>query len=231
MKYTLIVIFLIVHNCFYAQTKIEFPSDLKFDPLNYELSLLKIKEIEQISKHSYFNSSSQVLDSVNSTFGLDYVLSYDSNNRLISMKYDFAKEFDLNILSDNAPVQIEIHNAEDKLYKFSIGKDTAFYNYYEREYIYSNGSINSIKFHTPIRSFYDGVFIQEHIPMNQCEENIIEKGLLIKKQLFRDGKLTWTIEYYYKTFTINNREINLLERLIEKSENKIQIETRLKYSF
>jgi hypothetical protein len=213
-----------------AQNEIDFPYGVKFDPLNPQLSLLKIKKVEQISKYNFYNDTTSLLDSINSEFGLDYVFTYDSIFHLISMKYDFQPEFDLNIPSDDGPVQIMIHNADSRLYKFSMGKDTTYFNYYEKEYIYNYGSLELIKIHKPLRWVIDGVFIQEYLPSSECIENTIRDGIIIKKEIFREGKLSWTTEYYYKSFTIDGREIKLIERIIEKSQTRIERETRINYS-
>jgi hypothetical protein len=93
-----------------AQNEIDFPYDVKFDPRNPQLSLLKIKKVERISKHYFYNDTTSLSDTINSEFGLDYVFTYDSIFHLISMKYDFQPEFDLNISSDDGHVQIMIHN-------------------------------------------------------------------------------------------------------------------------
>jgi len=76
----------------------------------------------------------------------------------------------------------------------------------------------------------DGVFIQEYLPSSECIENTIRDGIIIKKEIFREGKLSWTTEYYYKSFTIDGREIKLIEQIIEKSQTRIERETRINYS-
>jgi hypothetical protein len=212
-----------------AQYQIDFPIDVKFDPLNSKLSLLKIKKVEQISKYNFYNDSTFLLDTNKSKFLLDYVFTYDSIFQLVSLKYDFRPEIDLNIPSDNSPVQIKIQNADSRLYKFSTGKDTVYYNYYEKEYIYNKGSLELVKIHKPLRWIIDGVYSKEYLPSSEYTENTIKDGVIIKKEIFRDGKLFLTIEYFYMSFNLDGHEIKLIERIIEKSQNQVEKETRINY--
>jgi hypothetical protein len=229
MKYRMTIVMILIQYFAIAQYQIDFPIDVKFDPLNSKLSLLKIKKVEQISKYNFYNDSTFLLDTNKSKFLLDYVFTYDSIFQLVSLKYDFRPEIDLNIPSDNSPVQIKIQNADSRLYKFSTGKDTVYYNYYEKEYIYNKGSLELVKIHKPLRWIIDGVYSKEYLPSSEYTENTIKDGVIIKKEIFRDGKLFLTIEYFYMSFNLDGHEIKLIERIIEKSQNQVEKETRINY--
>jgi len=229
MKFLMTVMMILLQYFTIAQYQIDFPNDVKFDPRNSKLSSLKIKKVEQISKYNFYNDSTFLLDTTKSKFLLDYVFTYDSIFQLVSLKYDFRPEIDLNIPSDNSPIQIKIQNADSRLYKFSTGKDTVYYNYYEKEYIYNKGSLELVKIHKPLRWIIDGVYSKEYLPSSECTENTIKDGVIIKKEIFRDGKLFLTTEYFYKSFNLDGREIKLIERIIEKSQNQVEKETRINY--
>lgn len=229
MKYLMTVMIILLQYFTIAQYQIDFPNDVKFDPRNSKLSSLKIKKVEQLSKYNFYNDSTFLLDTTKSKFLLDYVFTYDSIFQLVSLKYDFRPEIDLNIPSDNSPVQIKIQNADSRLYKFSKGKDTIYYNYYEKEYIYNKGSLELVKIHKPLRWIIDGVYSKEYLPSSERTENTIKDSVIIKKEIFRDGKLFLTTEYFYKSFNLDGREIKLIERIIEKSQNQVEKETRINY--
>lgn len=229
MKYTIHILLILIQFSSIGQDEMDFPYDVKFDPLDHKLKLLKVKKIEQISKHCFYSDSSNIVDTNYTKFNLDYVFTYDSNVRLVSMKYNFLPEFDMNIPSDGGPVQIEIHNAESELYKFAPEKDSSYYNYYEKEFIYNNGEIEVIKIHKPLRWIIDGVYLVENIIERECIENTYDDDLLVKKEIYWDGRLSWIIEYFYKTFTVAGREIKLLDCIIEKNESKIQNEIKIYY--
>lgn len=231
-KFIISIFFILLGYFTKGQNEINFPVNVKIDPLNYELSLLKIKKIEQISKHYFYIDSCELEDTSFSKFKLDYVFTYDTNFRLISFKYDFVNDISSYNPFQSKDLSIEFHNLESKLYKFSFNNETRTYNYYENEYVYNNGSLDLIKIHKPWSPRFgiiDGVYLKEKVTSQECSENTYINGLLVKKEIYFDGKLTWIYEFNYKTISLDGREIKLLENIIEKNKTKIITETIIKY--
>jgi len=233
----ILTIFLILTKTIAVGQKGILYDDLRVDIFDEKIFFLNIKEIEQSRNYTETYKLANGKDTINSYSTIQYVLKYDSLNRIQSVFYDFEKEFSYNERVLDArnfgqkPIDVNLSNSN--LYPFYNENDTIYYNYYEYTYIYNklNKQLESIKYSSSFRYIIDGVFIQEKKYKDVCYKNTYDNNELIKKEMYSDGKLTWTTEYYYKTMLSKEQEIKLLDKIIEKSENnkKTVIEYNLKY--
>jgi hypothetical protein len=198
---------------------------------------IKIKEIRQTTLHSYYNID---LKKTDSSFYLEYVIKFDSINNVVSVLYDFMKEYISNekLISKNSEVLLPVNrnelNSIDRLYKFATIDDTIFYNFYENIYEYDEfgGELKSIRIVRPLRDgIINGVYIQELKNENIRYKNYFKDDLLIKKEMYIDEKLEWTTEYFYQTIQTRYNTLNLVEKIIEQNENGDKYEINLEYIF
>lgn len=236
MKFIITIIYSLILTIAIGQKGVLY-EDLRVDIFDSKFNFLKIKEIEQSKKYTETYKLANGKDTINSYSTIQYVLRYDSLNRIQSVFYDFEKEFSYNDRLLDArnlgqkPVDIILSNSN--LYPFYNGNDTIYYNYYEYTYIYNklNKQLESIKYSWPLRYIIDGVFLQESKYMDVCYKYTYDNNEITKREMYSEGKLTWTTEYFYNSIYSDGEEIKLLSKIIEKSEGIkcTVIEYQLKY--
>lgn len=203
----------------FCQDTFTFPKELLVDPYSRDLKQLKIKQVEQY--HSWVWKPGSSLEDLDSSFNIDYIVTFDSLQRVSSFKYDFQQEYGGSLMTGpNGPITIYAHNDSSRLKKLIYDSDTVFFNYYENVFSYNDfGEVEQIRVIRPFRSIIDGVFLAEFPKSKEHTDEFFEDGVLILRKFYRDGELIQTEKFEYKTFKEGDHTIKLLHKVFRDTSS------------
>ncbi|NOQ72552.1 MAG: hypothetical protein GQ574_11150 [Crocinitomix sp.] len=218
LKTILGVLFILFTFSSYSQSPFEWPDELQIDPNDYTLHKLGVKEIIQ---YKDFGKSWKFADSTkNHQTLINYVISYDSLQRVTSFKYDFEKH---SVYSKHFGDSTKL----DSLKRIAIKTNMPIYftklnlewvalNYWEVIFTNNVYGINRMEVLNPhVRlnkgHVIDGLYLKEKIYYNvRTEYKLNEFDELIQVNVYKDDSLVRQKLYEYETFNRHGNEARLL---------------------
>lgn len=215
------ILLIIVPYFAICQDIFTFPDELWVAPYSYNLKQLNIKKVEQY--HTWVWKAESTFEDLDSSFNIDYIVEFDSLQRISSFKYDFKPEFHGPIMSGpEGSITVYIHNDSSRLERTIYASDTVFYNYYENIFIYNElNQLESVKVVRPYRSIIDGVYLAAFPKTKEETDEFFEDGLLTLRKFYRDGELITTERFEYKSYQEGDLTVNLLHKVFRESPSSL----------
>ncbi|GAB5416084.1 MAG: hypothetical protein Crog3KO_06980 [Crocinitomicaceae bacterium] len=214
----------------FAQDSFTFPENLHADPYSYALKQLKVKSIEQRSHWIKPNrTDTTIIDT--STF-LQYAVDYNESNKVVSFKYDFEREYDLNGMdARDARILRAYRNDSSRLHLRISNGDSTYYNYYENIFHYDDyHGLMRIEVVSPSRMFIDGVYMRPPSAKVITTKDYYENVKISKREVFEDDTLIKTLYFEYLVVSDKSSTYYLLSKLEEHTETNTHFYT-IDYEF
>lgn len=222
-KKSLIFLFILFNSLSFSQSPFEWPNELKINPNHYELRQLGIKKVEQIKR---YGPSYKFADSTkyNSEY-LDYVITYDTNQRITSFKYDFINHFYYSdFFGDSTKldsIKRLVQREELPIYFIKLNNTWVAKNHWEVLFTYNSYGLANIGILNPYlrlgtRGVLDGVYTK---PTKRKEVKTIsysnEFGEIIRQESYSGGELIHLKLYDYQFYENNGKSARLLHSVEE----------------
>ena len=223
-----ILAIIFVSTCYSQNDEFWFPKEMPINPLDYNLRSAGVRQIE-IYQFRYYKQIKSTKE--DSNLMMDFVINYDSLNRLSSIKYNFQRHVAPVLLTDNKTLSITANTDSIFLHTYRDEKDSIVFNSWISEYTYENNQLKNIEIKRPLRNMEDGLFMMEIIDQSTRIETNVENNFLKQKRIFIDEKLVATINYEYTIIEAHHERHQLLTKIITTIEsNQAVTEQIIKYS-
>ncbi|MDX2361380.1 MAG: hypothetical protein QNK23_11285 [Crocinitomicaceae bacterium] len=216
-----------------SQSGYSFPEDLMIDPHASVYGDLKVKRIEQYNVNRD-NIGHDSINGIPKHYTLEYVIDYDSSQQISSFRHHFHR----------APINIIIKTREDirsiyersprGLYLFEAADTLLLYQHYTSTYIYGKyGGLDKIDWSASwrperINGWARGVPKDYEVLEKFFHD---DQGLLIRKEVYRDGQLWSKIIYEYKQTGSDPNWYAVNFILVKATETLGDYETFIEYEF
>lgn len=200
----------VIFSCLstFAQGPFEWPEDMQVDPTDYNLKELKVRKITQYKK---CGASCKSADSTkqNESF-IDYIVEYDSLQRLNSFKYKFLNHVQYyHYFGDSLKIDSLRKISEEKeipLLFIKLNDQWVIKNYWEVKFIYDDHGLSRMEvldryLRFGVSGVLDGVYTQKSAEVEiTTKYHYNEFGELIKEEGFSGDTLMYENLYRYETF-------------------------------
>jgi len=211
-----------------GQMAFQFPSGLKVNPYDshfFPLLGAANFKMKRITQYRYFDRfTMDTLVPGKKDFHPEFVIDYDSLGRVFSMKYDFQLHLSkMKFVNGRLQIDsIELVTKQDSthLLLFTIDSITRIYNYYENNLKYGSNELLQVEIVSPLRFGFrgvlDGVYVANKDPQEICTTFVRNTSeALIRTEIFKDGILDASTDYYYDSFEINGSTLTLLIKVVD----------------